>query len=301
MNAMVPIVLFVYKRTDTLAKTLACLKANAIPRLIVYSDGAKGENDREGVAAVRQIVNAIDWCQVEPHFSDTNRGLGKSIMRGVTEVLEHYESCIVFEDDLVCVPGTYAWMCAALEHYKDDTRVYSVTGWTNRHLVPPDVGTSPWFDGRAECMTWGVWRRSWIGMNEETALEKMNRAKSLGIDVYRVGGDLPYFAKIEVASNIWAVRFVYHQIVNRSLTVRPPWPMVNHIGWGAGSTNGLTINWEDNGELRDAPPIPETWPEPREHPVSAALLRKMYTRPWVDRFPRLVPIARTILRKLGLS
>ena len=298
---MVPIVLFVYKRTDTLAKTLNCLKSNDIPLLIVYSDGAKGNADRAGVTAVRQMINQIDWCQVELHVRENNMGLGRNIMTGVTEVLEKHECCIVFEDDLVCVPGTYAYLCAALEHYKNDPRVYSVTGWTNKFITPPTVKNNPYFDGRAECMTWGIWRRSWRGMDSESALEKMYHAQSEGIDPYSYGGDLPYMAKTEQVKNIWAVRLVYHHIANRGLCFRPPWSMVNHIGWGIDSTNAAIKNWEDNGELAPAPPIPTDWPIPIEEPGSASLHRKMYKRPWVDIFPRLVPIARGILKALHIK
>lgn len=295
---MIPIILFTYKRTDTLAQTLACLKANKIPLLIVYSDGAKGPADAPSVDAVREMINAIDWCQVEPRFRVKNMGLGKNIMSGVTETLERFESCIVFEDDLICVPGTYDYLCAALEHYKDDPRVYSVTGWTNKLITPPSVSDKPYFDGRAECMTWGVWRRSWAGMTDETAYAKMLRAKASGTDPYYYGGDLPYMAKTELQKNIWAVRLVYHHIVNHGLCFRPPWSMVNHIGWGTGSTNATVKNWEDNGELATAPTIPLEWPEPTEEPGSAQLHRKMYPRPWVDVFPHLVPLVRKILKKL---
>lgn len=297
---MIPAILFVYKRIDTLKKTLSCLKANKIPLLIIYSDGAKGPLDAPDVESVRALISQIDWCQTEIHCRKTNLGLGRNIMLGVTETLENFDCCLVFEDDLIFVPGTYDYLCAALEHYKDDPRVYSVTGWTNKCITPPSVSNKPYFDGRAECMTWGVWRRSWQGMTSETALEKMNRAKADGIDPYLYGGDLPYMAKTEQIRNIWAVRLVYHHIVNHGLCLRPPWSMVNHIGWGLDSSNAAIKNWEDNGELMPAPVIPQTWPEPTEEPGCASLIRKMYKRPWVDVFPRLVPVVRRVLKALRI-
>ena len=51
---------------------------------------------------------------------EENWGLGQYILSGVTEVLSRHEMCIVFEDDLICVPGTYQYLAAAPRHYKDD-------------------------------------------------------------------------------------------------------------------------------------------------------------------------------------
>ena len=210
---MIPVVLFVYCRVDMLEQTLAGLRANAVPKLIVYSDGPKTSMDAESVSKVRECISKIDWCDVEKHYSDTNKGLGKSILSGVSEVLSRYESCIVFEDDLVSVPGMYKWLCAALERYKDDKRVYSVTAWTNGAITPKNIGESPFFNGRADSLAWGTWRRAWHGMEEETALEKMSKAVANGHNPYFYGGDLPYTAKVEERRNLWAGRFCFHQIV----------------------------------------------------------------------------------------
>ncbi len=53
------------------------------------------------------MLRAIDWCKVVICERESNLGLGRSILTGVTEVLNNHESAIVHEDDLICVPGTY--------------------------------------------------------------------------------------------------------------------------------------------------------------------------------------------------
>ena len=62
MSSVVPVVLFVYKRTDVLSRTLESLRRDNIPRLIVFSDGAKNDGDAAGVQNVRQLIFGIDWC-----------------------------------------------------------------------------------------------------------------------------------------------------------------------------------------------------------------------------------------------
>ena len=114
------------------------------------------------------MLRAINWCEVVLCERESNLGLGRSILTGVTEVLGKYETVIIFEDDLICVPGTYEYLCAALDQYKDDDRVMSVTGWTHPLVTPSDVIDLPYFDGRAECWVWGTWARAWHGMEIKT-------------------------------------------------------------------------------------------------------------------------------------
>ena len=301
MTKIVPVVLFVYKRTDVLVRTLESLRCNKIPLLIVFSDDSKSAKDAEGVKAVRQLVSNIDWCEKVIHFRDGNVGLGRNILTGVSAVLERYDSCIVFEDDLVCVPGTYDYLCAALWQYRNEANVYSVTAFTNRHIVPKGIESMPYFDSRPECLAWGTWRRAWVGMIEETAMEKMNAFIAKGGNPRGHGGDLPYMAKCEMQSNIWAVRHAFHHMMHNGLCMKPPWSMVNHIGWTGEATNARKVTWEDNGELAECPPIPDQWPVPVEHPSCASMDRRMYPRPWVDIFPRAVPWVRRMLKSIGIS
>ncbi len=295
----VPVILFAYRRADVLAQTLAALRANNIPRLIVYSDGARDARDGPGVDEVRQCLSRIDWCAVERHDRTENRGLGKNILAGVTEALETHEAVLVWEDDLICVPGTYAYLCRALEAYRDDRRVTSVTGWTNRHVTPADAGDRPYFDGRAECWVWGTWRRAWAGMAGETALQKLAAARAWGVPPAKYGGDLPYMAKQEEARNIWAVRFLYHHLQHGGLCMRPPWSLVEHIGFDPRATNAAGVgSWLANGPLRPCPPLPSAWPEPVENPRCAALHRRMCPRPWSDRFPAAVKAVRFLRNTL---
>ena len=123
----------------------------------------------------------------------------------------------------------------------------------------------------------------------------MEMVQARGEDPYCWGGDLPYMAKMELVRNIWAVRMCYLHIYERGLVLRPPWSMVNHIGWGDGATNACEKNWEFNGELRPVPPIPVAWPRPVLDLQCARLHRKMYRRPWIEIFPHIVPVVRKVL------
>lgn len=259
----IPVVLFAYARPAHLRRTLDCLRANNVPLIHVFCDGARSASVEPAVAEVRRLVREIDWCELVVVERAANMGLGRSILAGVSEVLAQYDAVIVFEDDLTCVPGTYEYLAAALRHYRADSRVMSVTAWTHPLVTPDDVDSAPYFDGRAECWVWGTWARTWAGM-DRSAKALVRECAASGVDEYRYGGDLPAMAEVELQQNIWAVRFLYHHILHGGLCLRPPWSMVEHIGFDSLATNASDGSKWANPPLGPCPPIPGVWPEPAE-------------------------------------
>ena len=102
----IPVALFCYDRPELLRRVLAGLKADKVPELYVFSDAPASSERRVAVEEVRAIIKSVDWCEVTLVERPENLGLGVSILTGVTSVLKKYQAVIVFEDDLVCVPGT---------------------------------------------------------------------------------------------------------------------------------------------------------------------------------------------------
>ena len=66
--------------------------------------------------------------------------------------------------------------------------------------------------------------------------------------------------------------------------MRPPWSMVEHIGFGPLATNASDWSKWANPPLKPCPPIPTQWPEPIEHPECSLLHQKAFgVRPTVYR------------------
>jgi len=263
---MIPVAIFAYNRPDLLTRLLECLRGEQPSRLYVFCDGPRSPNDTTAVEAVRRVVAGIDWCPVRLIARGENLGLGRSVRAGVTAVLAEHESVIVFEDDLVCVPGTLRYLSAGLDHYRNQPRVMSVTGWTHPLITPPEVGDRPYFDGKGECWCWGTWARSWVGM-DLLPMEILGRCERAGIDINRYGTDLPKMAAEAERKNLWAVGWWYHHLLYGGLCLRPPWSLVEHLGWDDRATTTIPemSRWH-NPPLRAAPPVPTDWPLPLEHP-----------------------------------
>jgi hypothetical protein len=265
-----PVILFAYARPVHLARVLACLRENRVGRLYAFSDGARADSDGAKVAEVRTLLRAVDWCEVVLVERASNLGLGRNVLSGISEVVAKEPGFIVWEDDLICVPGCLAWLQAALECYQGDPRVMSVTGWTHPDVAPSGLADRPYFDGRAECWVWGTWSDRWKGIGESTALEFMAEAEGRGIARSAYGSDLPAMAAAEVKRNLWAVRWLYAHLARGKLCLRPPWSMVEHIGFDADATNAAAASRWANPPLRPAPAIPGAWPEASENPQCRA-------------------------------
>src|SRR5690606_23341369 len=137
---LAPVVMFCYKRADTLEKTLAQLRLNAYAEhsdLIIYSDGPKTTQDIEGVNLVRDVIKNIDgFKSVNTILHSNNNGLAKSIINGVTQVLNEYGKVIVVEDDLITSSNFLKFMNDGLDFYENHPKIFSISGYMPNIAIP---------------------------------------------------------------------------------------------------------------------------------------------------------------------
>ena len=132
-----PVVLFVYNRLDHTMNVIESLSKNIGAKetdLYVFSDAAKTEKGLDKVNEVREYIRKTDWRgnfqKVTVVEAEQNKGLAKSIIGGVTGILQEYGRVIVVEDDLVLSPYFLQYMNGALEYYKDVENIWSISGYS---------------------------------------------------------------------------------------------------------------------------------------------------------------------------
>ena len=133
---LAPIVLFVYNRPWHTEQTLNALMQNELADqsvLYIYADGPKEnatEEQLKKIEEVRHVIRTKKWCK-EVHIieSEKNKGLADSIINGVTEIVNKYGKVIVLEDDIVTSKGFLKYMNEALELYKEEDKVYHISGY----------------------------------------------------------------------------------------------------------------------------------------------------------------------------
>ena len=132
---LAPIVIFAFNRLEVLKNAVSSLLQNreAIDcDLFIFVDGARNhkEGEAEKVYAVQEYVKTIEgFKSVHYTFSEVNKGLAKSIISGVSEILDKYGKAIVVEDDLYTSRSFLRFMNDMLNKYELDERVMQVSGY----------------------------------------------------------------------------------------------------------------------------------------------------------------------------
>ncbi len=134
-------------------------------------------SEAEKVAATREVIeNEIDWpCQIERLYSDVNQGCRLGVSRAITWFFEQVEEGIILEDDCVPHPDFFSYCTTLLEHYRHDTRVWSVCG-SNFQLGNKRGPASYYFSIYPDPWGWATWRRAWS--NYSIADEKWPEIKA---------------------------------------------------------------------------------------------------------------------------
>jgi hypothetical protein len=225
-----PILLFAYKRLETLQNTVNALAKNELaPRsdLFIFSDAGRREEDKPAVRAVREYLQTVKgFRSVRIEEAIKNRGLANSIITGVTDVINSHGRVIVLEDDLLTTPNYLTYMNAALDKYEQQSRVFSVSGYSF-NLGQPDERSYPWdayFTTRGWSWGWATWKDRWTGVDWQVSdYAEFARSASRRRQFAEGGSDLNLMLKRQMSGQLdsWAIRWFYHQYKVQGLTLYP--------------------------------------------------------------------------------
>lgn len=246
MKPLSPIALFVYNRPEHTRKTVEALRANTLAaesELYIFSDGAKGAGDADSVKQVRDYIRTVGgFKKIGITERSENWGLSKSIISGVTEIVNKYGKVTVLEDDLVTSPHFLKYMNDGLDAYENESRVASIHGFVYpiKEILP-----ETFFLRGADCWGWATWRRAW-NMFEPDGKKLLAEleAKKL-IDAFDFGNARGFSAmlKRQIAgeNDSWAIRWHTSAFLADKLTLYPGRTLVDNIGQGDGTHKGNVL------------------------------------------------------------
>lgn len=167
-NTYAPILLFVYNRPEHVRRNIQALLKNELAaesELFIYSDAAKDETSQAAVKEVRTFIRSIQgFKKITIIERAENWGLARSIIDGVTTLINRYGRVIVLEDDLVVAPHFLQFMNDALETYRDEERVGHIQACDFTHDPSlPDTFLIKWTGSWG----WGTWDRAWKHFNAD--------------------------------------------------------------------------------------------------------------------------------------
>lgn len=246
-----PVVVFAYNRPIHLQRTLEKLNENMYASesdLFIFLDGPKLKKADDIVLTKEVAQVCISFKQrtrfknVCIHRAKENRGLASSVISGVTKVINRYGSVIVVEDDLETSPYFLKYMNEALEYYKSNKRIWSISGYSANLKSVNKLSKDVYFTSRGCSLGWGTWKNRW-----KTVDWKCSDYNSISYKLWRkplvqLGGyDMHELLTAHMNGDIdsWAVRWCYQQSKNLLLTVYPKYTLVRNIGCdGSGTHSG---------------------------------------------------------------
>lgn len=301
-GALSPIVVFAYNRPDHLRQTLTALADADLARdsrVRVYADGPRNEAAREGVAAVRAVLDDAVWRTrfgtFEVVASDENKGLAKAIIGGVSEVVEQAGRVIVLEDDLIVSRDFLRFMNDALDFYEADQTVGSISGFCPLKAPPPGYTADVLRVPRNCSHGWATWADRWRQVDWTAAgAEQLRRDPVLRRRFNSAGADRLDRLRRQLLGRInsWSIRFGLWQVLAGVDTI---YPVRNHVrnegfdGSGVHTRAGDEINvtLSDVGsswmlsQVPVSPAVLRAFHAGYSGPPHKRLVRWIRTRPWV--------------------
>lgn len=243
---LAPVLLFVYKRPGTLNKTLSALQKNYLAPetdLYIFSDAAKTIHDKPLVSQVRAYIKEIEGFKSVTLFEAVqNKGLAKSIIEGVTQVINTFGKVIVLEDDLITSSNFLVYMNKCLDFYERNPKIFSVSGFS---FIINGLGNEDiYFTQRASSWGWATWRDRWKVIDWEVKEYGHFRNEVRQRWAFnKMGSDMAGMLDRQVKGKIdsWAIRWCFHQFKLQSFTVYPAISKVRNIGFAEEATNTKDI------------------------------------------------------------
>jgi len=264
-NRTAPIVIFAYRRPIHTQRVVDALLENPEAQdtdLIVFVDGPKTPAENHSIDEVLAIFSSLTgFASIDVQSSPTNLGLARSVIQGVTSVLEQHDRIIVLEDDILVSPSFLEYMNSALDLYENEEAVASIHGY----IYPIERELPPTFFIRgADCWGWGTWRRAWEKFNPDGRDLLQQLEDSEQTSDFDFNGSAQYTdmlrGQIAGKNDSWAVRWYASAFLANMLTLYPGKSLVRNIGLdGTGTHSGnssiLDTNTTQTKIRLAAPPI----------------------------------------------
>ena len=245
MKRSSPIAIFVHRRPEHTRRLLLSLLANppaSQSAIHIYCDGARYDREAPEVERARAVVRELAPKHARIVERDANLGLAKSVVAGVSELVEAHGEVIVLEDDLELSPVALEYFNAALERYLGEERVMHVSGYMYpvRAALP-----ETFFYREATCWGWATWARAWRHFEPDAMRIRSAVIERGARRAFDAEGSSKFFgmlqAQIDGRVDSWAIRWYGSMWMRGGLALHPGQSLVRNTGLdGSGEHHGLT-------------------------------------------------------------
>ena len=238
MSSPAPIALFTYARPSHTRRVREGIRATGTPLLYVFSDGPRSEADAPRVEETRQIIQDVDWAEVKFFPREQNAGLARSIIEGVSRVLQDHDRVMVLEDDCVPEKDYYRVMGQLLQEFEAEPRVMSLSGYGFPMKIPPNYPYTHFTSYRGSTWGWATWKDRWQQYEPDTKA-LLQKLKSDELITEKLGPDAAGFirAQVERGLDIWSPGWLLLPLFTDQVTLWPTRSLVSNIGFDESGMN----------------------------------------------------------------
>ena len=243
-----PVAFFIFNRPEQTRVVFEQIRQARPSILLLIADGPRSDykDENKKCSDVRKIVSQVDWdCQVMTDYSETNIGCKLRVSSGLDWVFSQVEDAIILEDDCLPHASFFEFCDELLEKYKDDDRIFSISGTTFQPDSRQTVN-SYYFSKYPHIWGWATWRRAWRfydvemklweKIKNEGNLESLISDKQVG-DYWHRKFNQSYQNKIDT----WDFQWVFSSLIQQGLHIIPNQNLVSNIGFGDDATHTKKI------------------------------------------------------------
>ena len=232
-----PIIIFVYNRLHHLNTLFNSLQKNNLfkkSKVIVFSDGAKNEIDKDKIDKVRELLKKKLIPQnSEIIENNVNLGLSRNVIGGLNKIFQIYDRAIILEDDLELSPFFLNYMNDALNLYETSGNVASISGYMYP-IEPKKFSNNYFFLKLIESWGWGTWKRAWKNFEKDSLILKKKIDEKKLVNEFNFESGISYYKmltdNINGLNDSWAVRWYASTFLKNMNTLFPSKSFVKNIG-----------------------------------------------------------------------
>lgn len=247
----IPIVLFIFKRKETLFNIINVIREIKPKKIYLLSDNGRNKEEKNRVKEVRNYVESlINWdCKIIKRYSKENIGVYKNIGEGAKWVFEREEKAIFLEDDNLPEKTFFKYCEELLEKYKENKNIFWICGTNYFQDYKSKEDQSYFFTRHMLPCGWASWSGKFIkNYNGMLEVDNLNNSLKEIRNTYILKGlyfqekDAILKTKYKLMKNIknasWDSQVLFSLRKNNLYGICPSKNQIKNIGVDLFSTHG---------------------------------------------------------------
>lgn len=249
----IPVVLFFFRRKETILKIIERLSIVKPSKLYLISDGPRNAQETIEVEDCRfSVENSINWdCVIVKNYATENQGVYDRIGKGAKWVFEYEEKAVFLEDDNLPELSFFTYCEELLKYYNNDNRILWICGTNYLEDYEPEDKSSYVFTQHLLPCGWASWaskfNKYYDGdlelLNNENIVRRLKDQytnKALYRQQLRSIRSTKYLLNTNPQKSSWDHQMSFSLRINGLLGISPKVNLIKNIGVDEFSEHGGT-------------------------------------------------------------